>query len=304
MYIPAVVAVFIDPLIFDTRYLIIDLIWIPILILPHCLLKKSYLYKIAATIYFISGAMQILHWIVIRGPITVTSLIIITNTNSEEAMDFVSLKTPYQLLILIPYIYIFIKSLSARSDVKAINLNRIVAIVILSGSFIFIAENAIGGRLIRKSVPQVVKVSLSFVEQVKHYQSRSNESISKEVVATTLDENEQQTFILILGESASRRHMSIYGSKRNPSPKLSARTDIKVFDNVVSPFSSTIMGILSIMSASNLEHKLLPENEVDLVDVFHSAGFKTYWISNQFPVGHMGQQDCNVLQSVRLYQIC
>lgn len=40
-----------------------------------------------------------------------------------------------------------------------------------------------------------------------------------------------------------------------------------------------------MLSNSNLEQKISFENCVDLIDVFHSAGFKTYWISNQSPIG-------------------
>ena len=40
-----------------------------------------------------------------------------------------------------------------------------------------------------------------------------------------------------------------------------------------------------MLSNSNLEQKISFENCVDLIDVFHSAGFKTFWISNQSPIG-------------------
>jgi heptose-I-phosphate ethanolaminephosphotransferase len=79
--------------------------------------------------------------------------------------------------------------------------------------------------------------------------------------------------------------MSLYGYKRNTNPLLGQRKDIIVFNDVVSPYSNTINSVLSILSESNLVNKKEMTKSINVFDVFHSAGFKTYWISNQSPIG-------------------
>ncbi len=64
-----------------------------------------------------------------------------------------------------------------------------------------------------------------------------------------------------------------------------SRNDIFAFTDVVSPYSNTLNSVLTILSESNLENSIEITKGIDIIDVFHSAGFKTYWISNQSPIG-------------------
>jgi heptose-I-phosphate ethanolaminephosphotransferase len=79
--------------------------------------------------------------------------------------------------------------------------------------------------------------------------------------------------------------MSLYGYGRETNPLLEKRNDIKVFDDVVSPYSNTLNSVLTILSESNLINKKEVTKSINVFDVFHSAGFKTYWLSNQSPIG-------------------
>ncbi len=54
---------------------------------------------------------------------------------------------------------------------------------------------------------------------------------------------------------------------------------------MISPYSNTINSVLSLMTESNLDNKKQQEQSIDLFDIFSSAGFKTYWLSNQLPYG-------------------
>jgi heptose-I-phosphate ethanolaminephosphotransferase len=73
--------------------------------------------------------------------------------------------------------------------------------------------------------------------------------------------------------------MSLYGAKSKTTPRLDDRTDLILYNNVVSPYSSTINSVLTILTQTNLEKK------IDILDIFHSSGFKIFWISNQSPIG-------------------
>ena len=220
VFTPVFVGFFIDSELFDSRYILINIFWIPLFTLPASLFQQKNIYKLATVVYFIAGFVEITHWIILKGPITLTSLLVVSNTNFQEAKDFFDLKASFELLLLIPYTILFLISFRNfptyyQSKVKPYFLVAISLIFV-----IFIFENAINGRLVRKGTPQLIKVGFSFIEQRNLYREAMQELAPKTLNASSTFQENQQTVILILGESCNRNHMSLYGAKRNTNPKL------------------------------------------------------------------------------------
>lgn len=283
--IPIFISIFVDFNLVDFRYLLINLIWIPIFSSPSILFKSEWPKKLGGIIFFLMGLIEISHWLIIKGPLTTTSLLVIGNTNSQEAFEFLSLKSSIYLIVLLPYAFLFFyRFKSSGTEIKAKRLTTIsiLALFILG---VFVTENAYHGRFLRKAVPQIVKVGFSFSDQLDFYRDASKSQEPRKVEAVTSFGVKEQCFVLIIGESCNRHHMSLYDAKRETSPKLKARKDLIVFEDVVSGYSNTIGSILAMLSESNLENKKSLKNSIDIFDVFTSAGFKTYWISNQPPYG-------------------
>lgn len=283
--IPVFIGVVIDYDLFDSRYIIINLIWVLIFTISYNVFHKKIIYQIGTIVYFLIGFIEITHWVILKGPVTITSLMVLANTNYNEAVEFVDLKVSFWLLILLPYAILFIFSFRNPPTLNTSKKKSYLIIFLASVSILFISENAINGRFIRKGVPEIVKVTCSFFEKITLYKDAMQEKKPKKIPIRSILRSNQQTFVLILGESCSRRHMSIYGSERKTNPKLSKRTDFIKYNNVVAPYSSTINAVLSILSNADLENRLDFDKSVDIIDIFHSAGYKTYWLSNQSPIG-------------------
>ena len=281
---PIFTGLFIDSELFNIRDLIINILWIPLLTVPAILLKQQFVYKIVCTFLFVVGFIEISHWVILQGPVTITSFLVISNTNLQESIGFFDLKATYGLLILIPYIVLYIFSLRIKPQYISSQAKPYILGFTLLVSGIFIFENAIHGRLIRKGSPQIIKVAVSFIQKINLYKEAMQENKPREVKAYSLNEESKEIFVLIIGESCNRNHMSLYGYSRKTNPKLEKRNDLLVFNDVVSPYSNTLNSVLAMLSQSNLikEDEL---NSIDIIDIFHSAGFKTYWISNQSPIG-------------------
>lgn len=93
--------------------------------------------------------------------------------------------------------------------------------------------------------------------------------------------------VVVIGESASRKHHSLYGYRLNTTPQLAAiRDSLFVFTNAIGSSACT---------ASNME-RILTFKEDDLVDndwfrypglvdLFNHAGYKTWFLSNQEKMG-------------------
>ncbi|MBT3208417.1 MAG: phosphoethanolamine transferase [Bacteroidetes bacterium] len=284
-FAPLIVGLIVDASLFDSRNIITNIIWIPIFTVAFILSKKRIVYQIVCLLYFILGLVEISHWIILQGPVTITSFLVISNTNLQEAIDFLNLKATVGLIVLVFYTIFFIFTFKRRPKISKSKFKPYLIGIILLFSAIFILENAINERLIRKGMPHIAKVVFSFIEKINLYEEAMQEIEPKMVQAIpTLPQN-QQTFVLIIGESCSRNHMSIYNYSRKTNPKLEKRKDLFVYDNVVSPYSNTLNSVLSMLSESNLERKLNFGKCVDIIDIFYSAGFKTYWLSNQSPIG-------------------
>ncbi|MFW5705962.1 MAG: sulfatase-like hydrolase/transferase, partial [Bacteroidota bacterium] len=285
VFTPFLVGLIINHELVNSREIIINLIWLQLFTIPAALLKSRGFFRFATILFFVLGIIEISHWIISGGPLTVTSILVISNSNMQEAVEFLNLKASFGLLILIPYIFLTVYVFRHPPHYRHFRLKPYLSVLLLLISMVFIFENALNGRLVRKGVPQMGKVVFSFAGQLDLYRELKKDIKPEKVDAETEIGAAGQTFVLILGESASRRHMSLYGYHRQTNPRLESRDDIIIFDNVVAPYSNTIQSVLSIMSESNLENYKTVDESIDLMDVFHSAGFETWWISNQPPMG-------------------
>lgn len=88
-----------------------------------------------------------------------------------------------------------------------------------------------------------------------------------------------------MGESTNRNHMSLYGYYRNTNPLLKKARNLIVYDNVVSGYAHILESVPAALSEADLDNKLSPESSVTLAEVFRASGYKTFWLSNQSPLG-------------------
>ncbi len=97
---------------------------------------------------------------------------------------------------------------------------------------------------------------------------------------------EQPVFVLIIGESTGRNHMGLYGYYRNTNPQLkSIQNELVVFKDVISPHSHTTKSLQKILTFANFENMDPLYKEGNVVELFKQAGYRTYWLSNQYFLG-------------------
>lgn len=289
------VAVFINFEVYDTREIAIMLCWVPFFTLIHYFSKSKTVYYFILILFFIEGLLTLIHWIILKGPLTASSLFVLLNTNFDEAKDFVGLKFSYYYLMILPYVGLFFYALKKQNIVVEQQQKNYWYATFLLLPIGFVTENYVNDRFVRKGVPQTIEAFISFAEEVKSYNKLKKRTVQQ--VDAKLNHIKGNTFVIILGESANRNHMSVYGYSRETNPKLQKRSDIIFYDDVVSAYSVTFKSVLSMLTNSNIENNLNIDEAVSLIDVFHSAGFKTYWISNQSPIGVWDNAIYNIAQT-------
>mgnify|MGYP001167377026 CR=1 FL=1 len=291
------VAMLINFDVYDTREIAIVLCWVPIFTLIHYYSQSKIVYYVLITLFFIEGLLTLIHWIILKGPLTASSLFVLLNTNLDEATDFVQLKFNYYYLMVLPYVGLFFYALKKQNTIIEQQPKNYLYATFLLLPIGFVTENYVNDRFVRKGVPQTIEAFISFAEEVKSYNKLKKRTVQQVGAKLNINHTKGNTFVLILGESANRNHMSVYGYSKETNPKLKKRSDIIFYDDVVSAYSVTFKSVLSMLTNSTIENNLNIDEAVSLIDVFHSAGFKTYWISNQSPIGVWDNAIYNLAQT-------
>ena len=94
--------------------------------------------------------------------------------------------------------------------------------------------------------------------------------------------------VLVIGESHSKRHMSLYGYPRDTTPKLGQRSradNLIVFENAYSNHTHTVQSFSFALTEANQYNGKNWSTTPSLIDVARQAGIRTYWISNQQMLG-------------------
>ena len=282
--------------VFKVWSVLLLLIWMVVLLSPYVLTKKKWLYITAACLLFADGFVNLFHWIVLKCPLNASSIFVFLNTNFNEASEFMAIKMTPLLLLFIPYIALFIivlkriPQLSFRSKGEIIVWSALWLFVV-----IYFADNIIHKRFLRSAVPDVECAVISFIKESEEYNKlESRELFQLDAELTTDDPT---LVVIVVGESCNRNHMSLYGYGRETTPRLKARQDILVFDNVVSANSNTLYSVMNFLTENNMEHHRPLDSCIHIFDVLHSTPYRSYWISNQAPIGLWENGVTNLVQN-------
>ncbi len=288
-FYPLLVGLFINHELVKVRQDFLLLIWIPFLSLPYLFTKKKIFYYLLVILSFVNGFVHLGHWILVKAPVSASGLFVLFNTNFKEALGFAQLKGSYEYLLVFPYLVVLF--LALRYPPKIGNLNKvtrnITAVVLFAYPLIVVLSYSFKGRLIERGTPIILKTVIAYKKELKAYKElRSHVNMDEhKVEAHPTHKNQPEVVVLIIGESLNRNHMSLYGSSDNTSPLLTKRDDIIVYRDVVSGYTHTMTSVPASLTQANLENKWSPPNSITLADVFQAAGYRTYWLSNQSPMG-------------------
>lgn len=297
-YVP-IVAMCLNFDVFDSRVLKILPAWMVFLLLPFVLFRKKYLYVIASLLLFVDGFINLFHWIILKCPLNVCSIFVFTNTNFNEASEFMTIQMTPLLLLLIPHIFLFIMTLHNIPDLSFdTKIEKAMWLVLWIIMVVFFVDDIVNNRFVRLAVPEVERAFVQFFEKSKSYKDLRDRPLYD--LGTEVETNDSTLVVIIIGESCNRNHMSLYGYERETTPRLKSRDDIFVYDNVISCNSSTLNSIMNVLTDRNIENKKSVDSCIHVFDVFHSTPYKTYWLSNQPPVGLIDNNITNIAKNANV----
>ncbi|MBI3713687.1 MAG: sulfatase-like hydrolase/transferase [Burkholderiales bacterium] len=102
----------------------------------------------------------------------------------------------------------------------------------------------------------------------------------------TIDHDQAQTIILVLGESSRYDRWGLNGYERDTTPHLKQESHLVSFTDMVTAVAATRLSVPLIMTRKPATQSLKPGfSEKSLISAYKEAGFYTYWLSNQMSFG-------------------
>lgn len=211
-------------------------------------------------------------------------------TNTQEASEFINAFVSYKvlfglLLFFIPPVVYLIKQIrgctSANNPSSGVKKSyRVIFLTAGILSLVWFSFQNINSVYFLDFYRAYVNCRIDLVnfgKLAQERQSRAEYKVTEKSPAT-----EPKVFVIVIGESLSKHHMSLYGYPRETNPWLKAQqNELLVFDNVVSGNVTTNTSLPMVLTFADNKHPDDYFTKPSIVDLFKSAGFTTYWITAQ-----------------------
>ncbi len=263
------------------------LLLIPLFFLTNKIISKVYI-TLALIIFSFCLCFETLYFYLFNTSFSPSSIFVVLDSNSDEAKEFIDFYLDvkiifFVLLLTLITLYIIIK------EIKISNLNfdisnkgklKVIGIILVLLLFLKVSK------LIVYNLPYLlIKSSIEYYEESKILSDYIDnfEGNFKEVSRPPNDEKE--LYVVIIGESTSRSHFGLYNYYRETTPELNKyKSDLLIYDDVISPHVFSIWSLTKVLTLGNYEN---PEkiSEGSIIQLINKGGLKTYWLSNQRPIG-------------------
>lgn len=236
----------------------------------------------------ISGLFDILYATVFGGIFTSATFDAFKNTDTAESIEFlISYFSLDALLFAVFYTVVFVVGVKRMSVCAPETKLQKFSIFLALLMFVVAVQQVVKWNRTYDTVPGFSGVAIDYQVNSKSFEASLKERkdfYQSLVLSASKDEAVAQTYVVVIGESLSRNHMSLYGYPRKTTPFLDdLGQELIRFEDVVAPYAQTKPSLSVSLTEATLDNPKTFETSVSLVDIAKKAGFKVWWISNQQP---------------------
>lgn len=255
---------------------------------------RTILFIVLYLVYAASTWIESSFYYLYQANFNTSTVFILLESNLRETKDFFAstietslilffILTFLPLFIIIPFFTRQIRFFSWFLNPPSLKNRLIIGLIGALGFFSIMKLTGI----IEQNLPYLlVKTSTQYKKEsnnVKLYDLTTKVGSFKNSIRKRNDNEE--TFVIVIGNSHTKNKMSIYGYDRPTNPKLEAiKDELVIFDKVISPSTNNKKALERVLTLSNYEDSTATVKG-SVVQLFNSVGFKSYWISNQRPLG-------------------
>ena len=275
---------------------LIENILFALLIISFCcffdkIKTKRFLFFILIIFFNFFLIFETLYYYLFEAILSSSAIFILIESNNYEVTEFISshidIKIISYLILSISLtfysVYKIFKTLEYNSGLK---VNRFTLFEIILSIYFALK---LSGFIIYNGPYIFLKTPLSYLSEINKFKVYGNENkIGTFTNLTTSNIQEDELFVIVIGESTNKKHFNLYGDyHRETNPLLNEiKNELSIFKNVISPHTYTIASLSKVLTLGNYEN---PEKmyQGSVLQLFNQADFQTYWISNQRPIGMM-----------------
>ncbi|PQB05460.1 sulfatase-like hydrolase/transferase [Aureitalea marina] len=240
----------------------------------------------------LSACLKMGFYLLYQTRYSASALFVIFETNTEEVGDFVTayINGPLLLLVVIlaiPFVASLFIAFTNRGFARlrgSLRQKQPVLLLVLVTVLILGSAWTIKKRYANENI---ALTSISAYKEFQQVRQNLSDALAKPL-STAFDEvvadSTKQTHVIVIGESTSSWHMQLYGYGRQTNPLLNKRAGLLAFNDIITPHVHTLLALEKILTmACNSDPK--PAVNGSVVQLANQAGYKTFWVSNQQPVG-------------------
>lgn len=236
---------------------------------------------------------QIIYFFLYKICIDTSAVNMILETYTNEVIEFFK-SLPIFLRILLPLtnIFIFIIILLADLTYDSLKIPSIYNLSTLISTTVFLTIylwNTKKGVFIRTGFIELVLDVRDFIHQTKKYKTNLSLRLADLHVNSKINNINGETYILVIGESASRDYMKAFSNyEYNTTPwleSLKQEKNLILFPNAYACKDQTVPALENALTEANQYNDKKFYKSCSIIDIAREAGYKTYWFSNQSHIG-------------------
>ncbi len=245
---------------------------------------RKYFQILGYILFLFNNLFESIYYYLFKANISASSIFILLETNLAEAREFVEFYlNPFIVIATVSYLAVLIFYLIKRPLITFHNIFKYQIVVYTAGVLIPLALMIYRGfqqyNFLYLSVSSVYEYIEEHQKMLKY---NIDEPLAEIEAFKNLNKNDTATYVLIIGESTTRRRMSVYGYDRKTTPFLdSIKQDLWLYNDVISSHAYTIGALKDALTLNSLS----TDYDFSIIQLMNQAGFKTFWISNQRPIG-------------------
>lgn len=263
---------------------------------------------VLAAIYF---ALNVYCLVEFQSLLDVDYLMLIINTNVNEATEFLTSVLRISIVLGVGGVLLFFLLLWILSRRHHIGINSKWSIPVLILLVALASVNLMTLNVWRDG--PILQVPYLFYS-LRKYQIPNNLKLNNTNPSVTYLDKEKlpANVVLIIGESFSRSHSSLYGYDKPTNPKLGELREnsmLFAFDSVESPAvrtSESISFMMGLCTRNDLTNGTKRWYEfTTVIELMNVSGYDTYWYSNQDSLGvynvtaRVFAQSCDYVDFIR-----
>jgi heptose-I-phosphate ethanolaminephosphotransferase len=208
-------------------------------------------------------------------------------TNPKEAIAFLEDQPlpRWGVAVFALFLFLFLEVRSSHKMLQNASAQKWLPIVITGALLILNIKSSVP-RLHTYYLANTIVSTRHSLNSYKSYRQHQKERLCRlrSLTNLTILPEAKGTYVLVIGESASRDHMHAYGYKRENTPwmdQMKSDPGTTLFKKAYANYCQTVPALTYALSGKNQYNDVNLEDAYSIIEVAKAAGYETYWLSNQ-----------------------